>query len=73
MNVDFGVKKKNSFGEEEEWLWRKKRRGDLWGRRIQPLYNGHTRVFKFLFLFLPKSMQVVYMAQNNNKDAPSQL
>jgi len=29
MNADFGVKKKNGYGEEEEWLWRKKRRGHV--------------------------------------------
>ncbi|RHN48248.1 hypothetical protein MtrunA17_Chr7g0261741 [Medicago truncatula] len=52
MNEDFGVKKKNGYGEEEEWLWRKKRTGELWGRRIQRLYNGHVRVFIFIFFVL---------------------
>jgi len=34
MDANFCVKKKNGYGEEEECLWRKKRRGDLWGRGI---------------------------------------
>jgi len=47
------VKKEDEFRfwceEEKKWLWRKKRMGDLWGRRIQPLYKGHVRVFIFIF------------------------
>jgi len=45
MNADFGVKKKNGYGEEKEWLWRKKRRGDLWGKRIQTVVQRSREDF----------------------------